>query len=100
MERICLLQQKVELQPIPGKLLPKEVLDSITRLTDGDAIMATDVGQHQMWVAQYFHFNRPGQLITSGGFGTMGFGLGAAMALKSATPAKWLSMPPATAHSV
>ena len=80
--------KEVELQPIPGKLLPKEVLDSITRLTDGDAIMATDVGQHQMWVAQYFHFNRPGQLITSGGFGTMGFGLGAAMGAKIGNPGK------------
>ncbi len=80
--------EEVPLQSVPGKLLPSEVLDSISRLTDGDAIIATDVGQHQMWVAQYFHFSRPGQLITSGGFGTMGFGLGAAMGAKLGNPDK------------
>ena len=78
--------KEIELQPVPGKLLPSEILDSISKLTNGDAIIATDVGQHQMWVAQYFHFNRPGQLITSGGFGTMGFGLGAAMGAKVGNP--------------
>ena len=78
--------KEIELQPAPGKLLPSEILDSISKLTNGDAIIATDVGQHQMWVAQYFHFNRPGQLITSGGFGTMGFGLGAAMGAKVGNP--------------
>ena len=63
----------------PNKLAPNEILESITKLTDAQAIIATDVGQHQMWAAQYYHFNRPGQLLTSGGLGTMGFGLGAAM---------------------
>ena len=63
----------------PEKLAPNEILESITKLTDAQAVIATDVGQHQMWSAQYYHFNRPGQLLTSGGLGTMGFGLGAAM---------------------
>jgi acetolactate synthase-1/2/3 large subunit len=63
----------------PNVLAPNEILESITKLTDAQAIIATDVGQHQMWSAQYYHFNRPGQLLTSGGLGTMGFGLGAAM---------------------
>jgi acetolactate synthase I/II/III large subunit len=63
----------------PKKLAPNEILESISNLTDAQAIIATDVGQHQMWAAQYYHFNRPGQLLTSGGLGTMGFGLGAAM---------------------
>ena len=80
--------KEIELTPAPGKLLPSQVLDSIAKLTDSQAIIATDVGQHQMWVAQYFHFNRPGQLITSGGFGTMGFGLGAAIGAKLGNPDK------------
>mgnify|MGYP000134518984 FL=1 len=50
--------------------------------------MATDVGQHQMWSIQHFHFDYPGQLITSGGFGTMGFGLGAAIGAKIGNPDK------------
>ncbi len=65
-----------------GTLQPHEILETISALTQGEAIIATDVGQHQMWSAQYYHFSRPGQLITSGGFGTMGFGLGAAMGAK------------------
>ena len=70
----------------PDKLAPNEILESITKLTDAEAIIATDVGQHQMWSAQYYHFNRPGQLLTSGGFGTMGFGLGAAIGAKLGKP--------------
>ena len=50
--------------------------------------MATDVGQHQMWSIQHFHFDYPGQLLTSGGFGTMGFGLGAAIGAKVGNPDK------------
>ena len=67
-------------------LHPHEVLETIQAVTGGDAIITTDVGQHQMWSAQYYHFSRPGQLITSGGFGTMGFGLGAAMGAKMGNP--------------
>ena len=67
-------------------LHPHEILETIQEVTDGDAIITTDVGQHQMWCAQYYHFSRPGQLITSGGFGTMGFGLGAAMGAKVGNP--------------
>ncbi len=70
-----------------GTLHPHHVLEIIQKVA-GDAIIATDVGQHQMWSAQYFHFSRPGQLITSGGFGTMGFGLGAAMGAKVGNPDK------------
>ena len=50
--------------------------------------MATDVGQHQMWAIQHLHFDYPGQLLTSGGFGTMGFGLGAAIGAKQGNPDK------------
>ena len=65
-----------------------EILETISDLTNGDAIIATDVGQHQMWSCQYYHFSRPGQLLTSGGFGTMGFGLGAAMGATVGNPGK------------
>ncbi len=67
-------------------LHPHEVLETIQEVTGGQAIVATDVGQHQMWSAQYYHFSRPGQFITSGGFGTMGFGLGAAIGAKVGNP--------------
>ncbi len=66
-------------------LRPNEILETIQKV-DTNAIIATDVGQHQMWSCQYFHFHRPGQLVTSGGFGTMGFGLGAAMGAKVGNP--------------
>ena len=69
-------------------LHPPEILETIQELTGGDAIIATDVGQHQMWSCQYYHFSRPGQLLTSGGFGTMGFGLGAAIGAKVGNPDK------------
>ncbi len=70
----------------PEKLAPNEILESVSKLTDSQAIIVTDVGQHQMWSAQYYHFNRPGQFLTSGGLGTMGFGLGAAMGAKVGNP--------------
>ena len=69
------------------ELQPHEILETIQKI-DGQAIIATDVGQHQMWSAQYYHFSYPGQLITSGGFGTMGFGMGAAMGAKLGNPDK------------
>ena len=70
-----------------GPLQPHEILETIQK-TDNNAIIATDVGQHQMWSAQYYHFSYPGQLITSGGFGSMGFGMGAAMGAKLGNPDK------------
>ena len=69
-------------------LNPKQVCDTIARTMPMDTIVATDVGQHQMWAIQHFHFDYPGQLITSGGFGTMGFGLGAAIGAKVGNPDK------------
>ncbi len=69
-------------------LTPKQILEAIAKLMPQDTIVATDVGQHQIWAIQHFHFDYPGQLLTSGGFGTMGFGLGAAIGAKVANPDK------------
>ncbi|PPB73195.1 acetolactate synthase large subunit [Campylobacter hyointestinalis] len=60
-------------------LKPQWVIQNIASIVGNDAIIATDVGQHQMWVAQFYPFNHPRQLLTSGGLGTMGFGLPSAM---------------------
>ena len=69
-------------------MTPDQVLRMIYSKVPADAIVATDVGQHQMWSIQHFHFTYPGQLLTSGGFGTMGFGLGAALGAKVGNPDK------------
>ena len=69
-------------------LTPHQVLETIRRLAPQDAIVSTDVGQHQMWSIQHFRFDYPGQLLTSGGFGTMGFGLGAAIGAQVSHPDK------------
>ncbi|MCR5353769.1 MAG: biosynthetic-type acetolactate synthase large subunit [Clostridiales bacterium] len=71
-----------------NKLTPKQILSSIANLFPQDTIVSTDVGQHQMWAIQHFHFDYAGQLLTSGGFGTMGFGLGAAIGAKVGNPDK------------
>ena len=90
-----------EKQPVEEgeKLTPGQILDCIQKAVPHDTIVATDVGQHQMWSIQHFHFEYPGQLLTSGGFGTMGFGLGAAIGARWVTPTRWWSTPPATAVS-
>lgn len=72
--------------PDSGHLYAAHVIHDIWRMTDGEAIVVTDVGQHQMWEAQYYHHNDPRTLITSGGLGTMGFALPAAIGAKLARP--------------
>jgi len=69
-------------------LKPQWVIKKTSEIVGRDAIISTDVGQHQMWVAQFYPFNKPRQLITSGGLGTMGFGLPAAFGVKVANPDK------------
>ena len=64
------------------------IIEEIYRVTKGDAIICTDVGQHQMWAAQYYKYTSPRTLLTSGGLGTMGYGLGAAMGAKCGRPEK------------
>jgi len=77
-----------DIQTLPdnGHLYAPHVINDIWRITEGKAIIATDVGQHQMWEAQYYHHESPRTLITSGGLGTMGFGLPAAIGAKMARP--------------
>ena len=67
------------------KLTPKKVINSINKLKPAHTVIATDVGQHQMWCAQYADFDAPRKIVSSGGLGTMGFGLGAAIGAKVAT---------------
>jgi acetolactate synthase I/II/III large subunit len=77
-----------DIQALPdnGHLYAPHVINDIWRITEGKAIVVTDVGQHQMWEAQYYHHELPRTLITSGGLGTMGFGLPAAIGAKMAKP--------------
>ncbi len=74
--------------PDSGHLYAAHVMHDLWRITGGNAIVVTDVGQHQMWEAQYFHHEQPRTLITSGGLGTMGFALPAAIGAKVACPDK------------
>ena len=69
-----------------GKLMPQEVLESLDKILQGNTIVATDVGQNQMWAAQYLRFNKPNTILTSGGSGTMGFGVPAAIGAQIAQP--------------
>jgi acetolactate synthase-1/2/3 large subunit len=67
---------------------PQFVIQKLRELSDEDAIISTDVGQHQMWTAQFFQFNKPRTLLTSGGLGTMGYGLPSAMGAQAAFPGR------------
>src|SRR5438128_8597274 len=79
-------RRDVQSVPSGGKLFAAHVLHDLWRLTEGKALVVTDVGQHQMWEAQYYKHERPRSLITSGGLGTMGFALPAAIGAKVARP--------------
>src|SRR5204863_918470 len=72
--------------PDDGHLYAAHVINDLWRLTGGNAVVVTDVGQHQMWEAQYYKHDLPRSLITSGGLGTMGFALPAAIGAKIARP--------------
>jgi acetolactate synthase-1/2/3 large subunit len=78
----CILNRQED----DGKLHAVHVIDSLWRSTDGKAVVVTDVGQHQMWEAQYYKHERPRSLVTSGGLGTMGFALPAAIGARFARP--------------
>ncbi|MBV6494521.1 MAG: Acetolactate synthase isozyme 2 large subunit [Turneriella sp.] len=70
----------------PGAIKPQQTIYELWKRTQGKAVIATDVGQHQMWAAQYYAFNEPRNFITSGGLGTMGFGFPAAIGAKQGRP--------------
>ena len=82
------MKAKYPLRYNPDGLTGPFVIEELYRVTKGDAIVVTDVGQHQMWTAQYYKFKEPRTLITSGGLGTMGYGLGAAIGAKFGRPDK------------
>ena len=76
----------IQHMPHEGRLFAAHVMHDLWRLTDGKAVVVTDVGQHQMWEAQYYKHDHPRRLITSGGLGTMGFALPAAIGARFAVP--------------
>jgi len=69
-----------------GEIKPQAMVEAMYKATGGDAIITSDVGQHQMWAAQYYHFDKPRRWINSGGLGTMGFGLPSAIGAQVANP--------------
>lgn len=88
MERIASYQKEYPLQYEDGKLTGPYIVEEIYRQTKGDAIITTEVGQHQMWAAQYYKYKEPRTLLSSGGLGTMGYGLGASIGAKMGCPEK------------
>ena len=75
-------------QKMDGEIKPQFVVEELSRLTEGDAVITTEVGQNQMWTAQYFLFDKPNTFVTSGGLGCMGFGFPAAIGAQMAAPEK------------
>ena len=82
------MKEKYPLRYDHSQLTGPYIIEKLYELTKGDAIICTDVGQHQMWTAQYYKFKKPRTLLTSGGLGTMGYGLGAAIGAKMGRPDK------------
>ena len=82
------MKEKDPLRYDHSQLTGPYIIEKLYELTKGDAIICTDVGQHQMWTAQYYKFKKPRTLLTSGGLGTMGYGLGAAIGAKMGRPDK------------
>ncbi len=88
MEHIYELKEKYPLSYNHDKLSCPYILEEIDKITKGEAIITTDVGQHQMWAAQYIHYTNPRTFLSSGGLGTMGYGLGACIGAKMGQPDK------------
>ena len=88
MQTIAELKEKYPLKYDNTQLSCPYVIETIDRVTGGEAIITTDVGQHQMWAAQYFHYTKPRTFLSSGGLGTMGYGLGACIGAQVGQPDK------------
>lgn len=88
MEHIHYYKEKYPLKYHPDVLTGPFIVEEIYRQTDGEAVIVTEVGQHQMWAAQYYKYTKPRTLLTSGGLGTMGYGLGASLGAKVGCPDK------------
>ena len=88
LDKIREMKKKYPLKYSQEGLTGPAIVEEIYRVTNGDAIIVTDVGQHQMWAAQYYSYKEPHTLLTSGGLGTMGYGLGAAIGAKVGRPEK------------
>ncbi len=88
LEEIKAPKGKVGTRKKDGYVNPRDLIEKVAAMVPGDTIVATDVGQHQMWVAQFYPFEKPRTLLTSGGLGTMGYGLGAAIGAKVGMPDK------------
>ena len=82
------LKEKYPLRYDESELSCPFIMEEIERVTRGEAIITTDVGQHQMWAAQYYHYTKPRTFLSSGGLGTMGYGLGACIGAKLGQPDK------------
>lgn len=87
-EHILEMKEKYPLRYDTTQLTGPYIIEKLYELTKGDAIISTEVGQNQMWAAQYYKFKEPRTLLTSGGLGTMGYGLGAAIGAKTGRPDK------------
>ena len=85
-EKIMDYKKRYPLSYHPDVLTGPYVVEEIYRQTNGDAVIVTEVGQHQMWAAQFYKFTKPRTLLTSGGLGTMGYGLGASIGAKTGLP--------------
>ena len=88
LEKIQGYKEKYPLKYHPNVLSGPFLVEEIYRQTNGEALIVTEVGQHQMWAAQYYKYTKPRTLLTSGGLGTMGYGLGAALGAKTGCPDK------------
>ena len=88
MQKVIALKEKYPLKYDKEKLSCPYVMETIDRVTKGEALISTDVGQHQMWAAQYYHYTKPRTFLSSGGLGTMGYGLGACIGAQVGQPDK------------